>query len=104
MEDRLRNLENFALIATELAVEIEEWQRRSEERQRQAEERQRQAEERQRLTDEWQRQSDEWQRQTDELFGVLELSQRRRDELLQRMAQAIAVMQAEIVRIDETHS
>ena len=69
MEDRLRNPEDFAQIATELAVDLEESIRLSEERLR--------------LVDE---------------------SQRRRDALLQRMAQTVAVMQAEIARIDETHS
>ena len=69
MEDRLRNPEDFAQIATELAVDLEESIRLSEERLR-----------------------------------LVEESQRRRDELLQRMAQTVAVMQPEIVRIDETHS
>ena len=76
MEDRLRNLENFAQIATELAVEMEESQRHSDERLRFVE----------------------------ESLRLVEESQHRRDELLQRMAQTVAVMQAEIVRIDETHS
>ena len=76
MEEPSRNLEDFAQIATELAVEMEESQRRSDERLRFVEESLRRREE----------------------------SQRRRDELLQRMAQTVAVMQAEIVRIDETHS
>ena len=69
MEDRLRNPEDFAQIATELAVDLEESIRLSEERLR-----------------------------------LVEESQRRRDELLQRMAQTVAVMQVEIVRIDEAHS
>jgi hypothetical protein len=62
MEDRIRRLENFAQLATTLAVEMEESQRQMEE------------------------------------------SQRMRDELLEQMLQAVAVIQAEIVRIDETHS
>ncbi len=62
MEERLRNLEDFAQIATQLAVEMEASLRRVEE------------------------------------------SQRRRDELLQELLQTVAVIQAEIVRIDETHS
>ncbi len=49
------------------------------------------------LMDERQRETDEWQRQT-------ELRQRERDELLQQLLQAVAVMQADIVRIDETHN
>ena len=76
MEERIRNLENFALIATRLALEMEESQQRMERYQRQMEENQRQMAE----------------------------SQQRRDELLQQMLQAVAVIQAEIVRIDETHS
>ena len=69
MEDPLRNHEDFAQIATEVAVDLEESIRLSEERLR-----------------------------------LVEESQRRRDALLQRMAQTAAVMRAEIVRIDETHS
>ncbi len=69
MEQRIRNLENFALIAVELARELEESQQRLEESQRRLEE-----------------------------------SQQRRGELLQQLLQAVAVIQAEIVRIDETHS
>ena len=62
MQERIRNLENFAQIATQWAMEMEESQQR------------------------------------------IEAAQRRRDELMQQMLQAVAVMQAEIVRIDETHS
>ena len=69
MEERLRNLEDFAQIATDLAVHMEESMRHSEER-----------------------------------LHLVEESRRHRDELLQRMVQAVAVMPAEIVRIDETHS
>ena len=57
IEDRLRNLEDFAQIATELAVDLEESIRLSEEKLR-----------------------------------LVEESRRRRDELLQRMAQTVAVM------------
>ena len=62
-------MEDFAQIATTLAVEMEAAQRRMEAAQLRMEE-----------------------------------SQRRRDELLQQMLQAGAVIQADIVRIDETHS
>lgn len=62
MQERIRALENFAQIAAQWAVEMEESQQR------------------------------------------IEASQRRRDELIQQMLQAVAVIQAEIVRIDETHS
>ena len=34
----------------------------------------------------------------------MEDDQTRRDELMQQILQSVAVMQAEIVRIDETHS
>ena len=61
MQGRIRDPENFAEIATQWAVEMEESQQ-----------------------------------------GI-QASQRRRDELIQQMLQAVAVMQAEIVRTDETH-
>ena len=76
MEQRIRNLEDFTQLATTLAQMMEADLRRFEERQRQVEEAQRLAEE----------------------------GQRRRDEMLQQLLQAVAVIQAEIVRIDETHS
>ena len=60
MEDRIRNLENFALVSVEIHGLMEESQRRMEE------------------------------------------SQRQRDEVMERMAHAIALIQADIVRIDET--
>ncbi len=69
MEDRVRNLENFAQLSADFAVMMEENLRRMEENQRRMEE-----------------------------------DQRRRGELLERLLQAVAVIQAEIVRIDETHS
>jgi hypothetical protein len=83
MEDRIRRLENFAQLATTLAVEMEAAQRRMEAAQLRMEESQRRMEESQRQMEE---------------------SQRMRDELLEQMLQAVAVIQAEIVRIDETHS
>ena len=46
--------------------------------------------------DERQRQTEEWQRQREERHI-------QRDQLLQQMFQTVAVMQADIVRIDETH-
>ena len=54
--------------------------------------------------DERQRQAEEWQRQSEEQQRLAEERQRERDELLQQIVQAVAVMQADIVRIDETHS
>ena len=69
MEQRMRNVEEFALYAADMIVTMEEDQRRMEQNQRRMEE-----------------------------------DQRRRDELLQRMLQAVAAIQADIIRIDETHS
>ena len=47
---------------------------------------------------------DERQRQTEEWQRLAEERQQERDALLQQMLQAVAVMQADIVRIDQTHS
>jgi peptidoglycan hydrolase CwlO-like protein len=90
MEDRIRALEDFSQIATALSIQMDESQRRMEARQRQMEERQRQIE--------------EHQQQIGEYLQQVEESQRVRDELIQQMLQLAAVIQAEIVRIDETHS
>ncbi len=74
MEERLRKVEGFALISAEIHRLMEESQRRMEESQRRMEESQRRMEE----------------------------SQRQRDEVMDRMAHAIVLIQADIVRIDET--
>ncbi len=76
MEERIRNLENFAQLSARMTELIESSQRRMEERQRRMEEDNRRMED----------------------------DQRRRDDLMQQILQSVAVMQAEIVRIDETHS
>jgi hypothetical protein len=46
----------------------------------------------------------QWAQEMEQSQQRIEASQRRRDELMQQLLQAVAVMQAEIVRIDETHS
>ena len=46
----------------------------------------------------------QWDREMEQSQQRIEASQRRRDELLQQLVQAVAVMQAEIVRIDKTLS
>ena len=76
MEDRISSLESLTQMSMTMLRIMNEHMDAMDERQRQAEENQRLAEER----------------------------QRERDELLQQMLQAVAVMQADIVRIDETHS
>ena len=76
MEDRISSLESLARLSMTMHQIMNEHMNAMDERQRQAEEQQRLAEER----------------------------QRERDELLQQLLQAVAVMQADIVRIDETHS
>lgn len=83
MEDRISSLESFSQMHMSLTRIINEHMNLMDDRQRQFEA--------------WQRQSEEWQRRSDE-------SRRERDELLQQLLQAVAVMQADIVRIDETHS
>ena len=76
MQDRIRALEDFTQIATALAIETEASQRRMEQR----------------------------QRQMDADLQLVEESQQRRDELIQQMLQTTTVLQADVIRIDETHS
>ena len=76
MQERIRNLEDFAQLSAKMTELIDSAQRRMEERQQRMEVDNRRMEE----------------------------DQRRRDELLQQILRSVAVMQAEIVRIDETHS
>ena len=76
MEDRISSLESLTQLSITMTRILNEHMNAMDERQRQAEENQRLAEER----------------------------QRERDELLEQLVQAVAVMQADIVRIDETHS
>ena len=76
MEDRISSLQSLTQLSITMTRILNEHMDAMDERQRQVEENQRRAEER----------------------------QRERDELLQQLLQAVAVMQADIVRIDETHS
>ena len=95
MEDRFRRLEDFSEISLELHRMAEANRQRMLENQRQAEERQRQAEERQ-------RQAEERQRQAEERLRQIEGEGQQLQELLSRLAQTVALMQADIVRLDET--
>ena len=83
MEDRISSPESLTQLSITMTRILNEHMDAMDERQRQAEE--------------WQRQAEEQQRQAEE-------RQQERDELLQQLVQAVAVMQADIVRIDETHS
>ena len=83
MEDRISSLESFAQMSATLTRIINDHMNLMDDRQRESEE--------------WQRRAEEWQRQT-------EVRQRERDELLELLLQTVAVMQADIVRIDETHA
>ncbi len=82
MDQRLRNLEVFSQISTELSRMHGESLRRTEEQQRRMQEQQQLMAERQQQ---------------------IEADQRRQGELIDQMLQLVAVMQADIVRIDETH-
>ena len=75
MQDRMRNVEEFARYATDMIVLMEQDQRRV----------------------------DESLQRLDESVQQLREPGARRDETLQRMLQAMAVIQADIVRIDRTH-
>ena len=83
MEDRISSLESLTQLSISMLRIMNDHMDAMDERQRQAEE--------------WQRQAEENQRQAEE-------RQRERDALLQQLLQTVAVMQADIVRIDETHS
>ncbi len=83
MEDRVSRLEDIARLSVTLSRIMEENLSRLEQDQRRAEQEHRRAEEAQQRRDE---------------------AQQLRDEVLQQLIQAVAVLQADIVRIDETHS
>ena len=87
MEDRISSLESIMQMTVTMQRIMNEHMNVIDERQRQAEE----------LAEARQRQMEQWQRQAEE-------RQRERDELMQQLLQAVAVMQADIVRIDETHN
>ena len=82
MEQRLEDLENFADLSRQMTAIIERRQARTEENLRL-------------MAD--------LNRQVALTISELAEDQRASDEILQKMIQAVAVMQAEIVRIDETH-
>ncbi len=83
MEERIRNFEDFTRYATHMIVLMEE----------------------DRLaTQEAIRRQGESMRRLDESIQRLDENAVRRDEVMQLMLQAVAVIQADVVRIDETHS
>ena len=88
MEDRLSDLEDFAVLSMRLH--------------RMAEANRQQLILNQRLAEEDQRQAEERQRRAEERLRQLEESQQQVQELLARMAQVVALIQADIVRLDET--
>ena len=90
MEDRVSTLEILMELSAALAREMAASQERMAARQERMAARQRRME--------------EDLQYFDEELHLLEESGRRRDELLQQLLQGVAVMQADIVRIDETHS
>ena len=90
MEDRVSTLEILMELSATLAREMAASQERMAARQERMAVRQRRME--------------EDLQYFDEELHLLEESGRRRDELLQQLLQGVAVMQADIVRIDETHS
>ena len=88
MEDRIRDLEDYALISLELHRMAEDRRQQVIANQRQAQEDQRQAEER--------------QRRAEERLLQMEESHQEIQELLSRLTQTVAIMQADIVRLDES--
>ncbi len=80
MEDRISSLESIVQMSVTMTRILNDHVDAMEDRQQ-----------------EWQRQMEQWQRQAEE-------RQRERDELMQQLLQAVAVIQADIVRIDETHN
>jgi hypothetical protein len=102
VEERIKALEDFSQISTALAIQVESSQRRMSARQARMEERQRQMVEQLGQMEERQRQIEEDQRQIEEDQQLADESQRRTAELVQQLVQAAAIIQAEIIRIDET--
>ncbi len=104
MQERVRNLEILMELSANLAQEMARAQQRMDESQRQMRENHRRMAENHLRIMENIRQIEEDLRQVDENQHLIAESQQRRDELLQQVLQALAVMQADIVRIDETHT
>ncbi len=103
MEDRIGNLEEFTRYATDMIALIDEDQKRTRAAVERMIEAVRRMNEAVRRMDEAVQRTDEAVRGTDEAVRQLQDSSARRDETLQRMMQAMAVIQADIVRIDQTH-
>ena len=104
MEDRVRNLEILMDLSASLIGDMAAHQQRMENSRRRMAENQRRMAENQLQIAENLRGIFETLETIEEERQYFEESGRRRDELIQQMLQAVAVMQADIVRIDETHS
>ena len=90
MEDRISSLESIAQMSATMIRIMNEHVNLMDDRQRE--------------TDQWQRQTEQWQQRAEQWQRQAEVRQRERDELVQQLLQTVAVMQADIVRIDETPS
>ena len=97
MEERIDRLENLMAASVQLSEIMLRNQDQMRQNYRHIQENNRRNEENNRRNEE------NWQR-IEENNRLMEESQEEIRDLLQRLTQAVAVMQAEIVRIDETHS
>jgi peptidoglycan hydrolase CwlO-like protein len=89
MQDRIDNLENLMRLYADFAEQMAATQERLDASQR------RMSQNQQRIAENLQQIAENQQ--------YLDESQRRTGDLIQQILQAVAVMQADIVRIDETH-
>ncbi len=101
MEERIDRLESLLEASVLLAETMQRNHDRMRENHRRNEENWRLMEER---WQDYQRRNEENNRRNEENWRLMEESQDEIRDLLQRLTQAVAVMQAEIVRIDETHA
>ena len=104
MQQRMSNIENLMGLYGDFAEAMSASQQRLDASQERMSQNQRQIAENQVHIAENLRRIDENLQLIDENHRLLVDSHSRIDQLLQQMLQAVAVMQAEIVRIDETHN
>ncbi len=94
MEERIDRLESLLEASVLLAETMQRNHDRMRENHRRNEEN----------WQDYQRRNEENNRRNEENWRLIEESQEEIRDLLQRLTQAVAVMQAEIVRIDEIHA
>ena len=111
MEQRVEQLETiaqlqirWARLMEQQAGRVDVQARRTEEQARWTEEQARRTEEQARWTEEQARRTEEQARRTEEQSGLMEQNAKERGEIMNQLLARVGLLEADVARIDATHS